>query len=587
MEGLRQDGTNILLIYDNAMSPDELTKFLPRGTGPRIIVTSNAPNWAGVAALVEIEVWPSTVGADFLISRTGRQEAERDAALSLSAALGGLPLAHEQAGAFCDRLGISLAEYLRRFEAAPGMLLDAEKDAPADYHDRLTVAKTFALAIDEAAKRHPAAESLIVYVAMLAAEPIPLYLFSDGLDRFTEPFVSSIKEDGLDEAIAVLRAFALVDRESIPDERDLTISTDCIRLHRLVRQVAAARHDAKTQTDLRWDLMRAMALAYPDQVDRDPTVWPRARRLDPIALALANEQMAFNKEAEIARSYILDQLAGYREKVLATYSGARQLYERALTISEKVLGCDHTDTAASLNNLGRILEEMSELAQARPYYERALGIIEKARGEQDETAAILNNIGGLLEAQDDRAGARKYYERALAIREKVLDPHHVNRATSLNNLGYLLLREGDLKGARPRLEGALSIIEKTLGTNTPRGASILNNLGGLLEAQGDLVGARKYYERALEIRENVLGPDHPDTAISLNNLGCLLTASDRSGAHRYLERALKIYEAKLGPSHPTTRMVAASVAIVLSRSSRFKWVRMLLEKFSLKDKEPR
>ena len=85
LERLRHDGEGILLIYDNAISPGDLDKFLPRGGGPRIIVTSNAPNWGGVAAPVEIEVWPSDVGADFLTARTGRT-AERDAASLLSEA---------------------------------------------------------------------------------------------------------------------------------------------------------------------------------------------------------------------------------------------------------------------------------------------------------------------------------------------------------------------------------------------------------------------------------------------------------------------------------------------------------------------
>jgi FixJ family two-component response regulator len=35
-----------------------------------------------------------------------------------------------------------------------------------------------------------------------------------------------------------LRSFALLDRETIADERDPEIKTDCIRLHRLVREVA-------------------------------------------------------------------------------------------------------------------------------------------------------------------------------------------------------------------------------------------------------------------------------------------------------------------------------------------------------------
>ena len=120
-------------------------------------------------------------------------------------------------------------------------MLDAEKDAPAEYHDRLTVAKTFALAIDEAAKLHPAAEPLIVHAALLAPEPIPVFLFSEGREKFGEPLASQLADDGLDEALAALRAFALVDRETIADERDPAITTETIRLHRLVRTVAAWR----------------------------------------------------------------------------------------------------------------------------------------------------------------------------------------------------------------------------------------------------------------------------------------------------------------------------------------------------------
>ena len=73
-----------------------------------------------------------------------------------------------------------LPEYRRRFDAAPARLLDDARHAPAEYHDGRTVAKTFALAIDEAAKLHPAAEPLIAHAAVLAAEPIPLFLFSEG-----------------------------------------------------------------------------------------------------------------------------------------------------------------------------------------------------------------------------------------------------------------------------------------------------------------------------------------------------------------------------------------------------------------------
>jgi hypothetical protein len=146
------------------------------------LVTSNAHAWRGIAEPIEIRPWPKEVGADYLINRTGRA-AERADAETLSDALGGLALALEQAAAYCERLEISLAEYRKRFEATPGRLLDDTRDAPVEYHDRLTVAKAFALAIDEAAKQHPAAEPLIARAALLAADPIPLFLFSRLLGR--------------------------------------------------------------------------------------------------------------------------------------------------------------------------------------------------------------------------------------------------------------------------------------------------------------------------------------------------------------------------------------------------------------------
>jgi hypothetical protein len=70
------------------------------------------------------------IGAKYLTDRT-RRESEWDAAEALSEALGGLPLAHEQAAAYCERLHIPFAEYSRRFEAMPARLLDDARHAPS------------------------------------------------------------------------------------------------------------------------------------------------------------------------------------------------------------------------------------------------------------------------------------------------------------------------------------------------------------------------------------------------------------------------------------------------------------------------
>ncbi|HMK78956.1 MAG TPA: tetratricopeptide repeat protein [Xanthobacteraceae bacterium] len=551
MERLRHEGEGVLLIYDNAIDAASLAPYLPRGGAARVLVTSNAPTWRGVAEPVEIRLWPKEIGADYLIARTGRA-GERSAAEALSDSLGGLPLAHEQAAAYCERLAISLDEYRKRFAAAPARLLDAARDAPADYHDRLTVAKTFALAIDEAAKLHPAAEPLIVHAALLAPEPIPLFLFAEAREKFGEPLASALADDGLDEAVAALRAFALVDRETIVDEREPAVTTDCIRLHRLVRQIAAMRREPEACDGIRRALIDAMAVVFPVR-ENDPQTWPRARRLDVLALELVEgDPIATGSEADAA--HLLDRAGAYRESALAAYAQARPLLERALAIREKVLGPENPDTAASLNNLAYLLQAQGDLAAARPRYERALAINEMVLGpEHPDTAANLDNLAQLLQAQGDFAGARPLFERALTIREKVPGPEHPDTATSLHSLACLLQAQGNLAGARPLLERALAIYEKALGTEHPHTAICLSNLASLLGDQGDLASARPLFERALANFEKVLGPEHPHTATSLHRLAQLLQAQgDLAGARPLYERGLAIYEKVLGPEHPHT-----------------------------------
>ncbi|MCF4130249.1 tetratricopeptide repeat protein, partial [Methylobacterium sp. SyP6R] len=81
---------------------------------------------------------------------------------------------------------------------------------------------------------------------------------------------------------------------------------------------------------------------------------------------------------------------------------------------------DHPATATSLTNLASLLYAKSDLAGARPLLERALAITERVLGpDHPATATSLNNLAGLLWAQDDLAGARPLYERASIIRDKI------------------------------------------------------------------------------------------------------------------------------------------------------------------------
>jgi tetratricopeptide (TPR) repeat protein len=579
MERLRHEGEGVLLIFDNATDADAVKPYLPRGGTARVLVTSNAPAWRGVAEPVEIRVWPKETGAEYLLARTGR-EREREAAEELSEALGGLPLAHEQAAAYCERLEIPLAEYHRRFAATPVEMLDTERDAPAEYYDKLTVAKTFALAIEEAGKLHPAAEPLLVHAALLTAERSPLFLFAEAREKFGEPLSSGLAGDGLDEAVAALRIFALVDREMIVDERDPAVGTDTIRLHRLVREIAAARCVGETRGETRRVLLDGLASVYPEGVFVNPKTWPRARRLDAPAFGMVVADGELPTGTEMLASCLLNQLAASRLKALGAYSEARPLYERALTISERALGREHPDIVVSVNNLGELRQAQGDLAAARRLYERALTINEKSRGpEHPLTATSANNLGAVLRAQGDFTAARPLFERTLEIRQKILGVEHPDTATSMNNLAGLQWDEGNLDHARPLLEGALAIREKVLGPEHPDTAGSLNNLAGVLREQRELEIAQQRADRALAIREKILGADHPATAQCHNTLALiLLDKGNCAAAQRHFQRALAIQEKTLGCEHLDLAATLNNLGCLLRASGDLRQAKLLLRR---------
>ena len=397
------------------------------------------------------------------------------AAEALSEALGGLPLAHELAAAYCERLDISLAEYRKRFEAAPGRLLDAERDAPAEYHDRLH-RREDVCAGDRRGGETASSGRAVDRVCRncLRRNRSHCSLFSAAREQFVEPLASALAGDGLDEAVAALRAFALLDREIIIDERDPIITTDCIRLHRLVRQVAQARRDAGDDEMERHTLIEAMAAVYPEHTWDDPRSWPRARRLDALSVALVDGNAMLPKGAEKSAADLLMGAAAYRWQALAAYAQAQPLYEHALEIRKDALGPEHPDTAVTLYNLAFLLKAKGDLTGARALCDRAVVISEQGLGgEHLDVATSLMYFATLLAAMDDLTRARALFERVLAIREKVLGSEHLKTVTSFCDLGYVF------------------------------------------QKQGEFAEAQKLFERALAICERLFGPEHPDTAYSV------------------------------------------------------------------------
>ena len=209
-----------LIILDNVAAPDAIAEILPEGAGGHVLVTSRAhADWRALRAEpLALDVWERPESVAFLGARTGLVDAV--ALDQVSAALGDLPLALEQAAAYISTKAISLKGYLQRLqERAPELLAT---DGPPSYGHNVATVWTMAFA---QIARQPVADDLLGVCAWLAPERIPREL----LEVWARWRAVAPRE--VDEAIELLLTYAVL----------TPTADDAFGMHRLVQHVARAQ----------------------------------------------------------------------------------------------------------------------------------------------------------------------------------------------------------------------------------------------------------------------------------------------------------------------------------------------------------
>jgi tetratricopeptide (TPR) repeat protein len=597
-----------LLVFDNAQGLRDVSNYLPQGTTGHVIITSRNPNWRGEVSSLPVELPERKEAVDFLLKRTRSTKAtDRRAASKLAKALGDLPLALEQAGAYIEETACSIADYLALFQQHSLELLGRY---PRTGNDKETVATTWRVSFEQVKRESPEAQDLLSLCAFLAPDEIPLDdIMSKGIQHLPDSLAEAIKNPiAFREVVASLRRYSLV---KVSERRLLSV-------HRLVQAVGRTRlepEDMKT-----WAGIAVTLLSEAFQFDSKLGTWPACSSLLPHALAATEHAKALHVayeatgrlltavgkysvgRAEFAKvkkaleqALVIDKKfhgandptvaedadnLGFLLKDQGELKGAKEYFEQALDVNLKAYGSSHSKVAVSRNNLGIILKDLGDREGAKKQFERALRInLESYDPEHPEVAVNLNNLGYLLKDKGDIKRAREYFERALKINEIAYGPDHPSVATNLSNLGIIFKDLGDPERAQTYFERALKISEVSYPPNHPEIATNLNNLGYLMKDKGDVDRAREYFERVLGINETVYGIDHPNVASTLSNLGYLCKAGgDLEGARAYFERALAIDRAAYGPNRPEVAMILNQLGSVVQLQGDLKQARALYKR---------
>jgi hypothetical protein len=535
-----------LLVFDNAPDRGSVARFVPPAGRGRVLITSRNQIWPPCQSL-DVPVLDPQVAAEFLVGRTG--DADRRAALELAGELGGLPLALEQAAAYVQASGESLAGYLSSFRQRRAELLG--RGEPTGYGQ--TVATTWRLAFEELQQAAPGAAGLLRLVAFYAPEAIPLRLLLQPrplisrLGEEVEPVIAPLLEDSLaaGDAIAALRRYSLV----------TVAAGGSLSVHRLVQAVTTDQMPAELAIQWQQAATALVEDAIPADTD-PPETWPVCAVLLPHAqavLADGSDGMA--------------RIANYLGSS-GSYAAARALWRRVLVARERVLGPEHRDTLMTRHQLARRTGPAGDPATARDLFAALLPVREQVLGpEHPDTLKTRHQLARWTGEAGDAATARDLFAALLPVREQVLGPEHPDTVTTRHQLARWTGEAGDPATARDLFAALLPVRERVSGPEHTDTLAARSNLARWSGEAGDPATAQDLLAVLLPVLEQVLGPDHPQTLAARQNFADWTgEAGDAATARDLFAALLPVRERVSGPNHPDALRARRQLARWTSRT---------------------
>ncbi|WP_084010609.1 FxSxx-COOH system tetratricopeptide repeat protein [Pseudofrankia sp. DC12] len=547
-----------LLVLDNVGAPADLFGVLraAAGSGGHVLVTSRDHRWSGLARTVAVDVLPS-VDAVALLRSHVEQIGDEDAG-RIVAALGNLPLAVEQAGAFLAATSMASGEYAGLLATELRRLM--VRGAPGGIRP---VAATWTVILHELGD--PAVVMLARLLAQFGPEPIPLDLVGPHVAGMLPAPLDDVAADRIAWADTVGRvlALALVGRTEAPG---------AVVMHRLVARVLRDDTPVELQPLLRTVSRRLVARGHP-QVRDQPEAWPRYALLHAHALAVGlvedNDADSHDMITWLVR-YLRDR---------GDYPSSRALGERALARSQVVLGEDHLSTIAATHELARVVRDQGDYATARTMFEDVLARRRRILGEDHpETIAAAHAVGFVVRDQGDYATARTMFEDVLTRSRRTLGEDHLSTVATEHELARVVRDQGDYATARTMFEDILTRRRRILGEDHLSTIAAAHAVGFVVRDQGDYATARTMFEDVLTRSGRILGEDHPSTIAAAHELaGVVWEQCDYATARTMFEDVLTRSRRLLGAAHPDTISAAQNLAGVVRDQGDYGTARTMLE----------
>ncbi|MFB8026379.1 MULTISPECIES: FxSxx-COOH system tetratricopeptide repeat protein [unclassified Streptomyces] len=496
---------NWLLVFDNAEDIEVVRTYFPNGGPGKIIVTSRNREWERVATPLSVDVFDRDESIS-LLQRRARGLSSGDAD-RLAAALGDLPLAVEQAGAWHAATGMPVDEYLNLLEERRPEILDL--DPSPDYP--LPVAAVWDISLGRLSQDNPAARQLLEICACMAPEPIPLNLFRGGRNVQVTPELDPVLRDPL------LLARATRDLSKLSLVR-LDHKTSTLQMHRLMQNVIVARMDPEERTRMTRAAHLLLTTAKPG-APASPDQWPAYQAILPHVIA--------SGAVESADAWVRDLV--YDMVFFLYYWGAHESGAAQARLAWSAWRAQSGDEDLHVIRITKLLG----------FYLRLLG-------RPDE--GVVHN------------------ERALAI-SRGADIPDEELIDSMWQMAGALRHRGEFQQARELAEEAFTRASDLFGPEDPTTLSAAHDYCVTLRLNGRFASAREIDEETARQRELLYGPA---SGLTLNTLSALSSdireAGDYLGARALQESNYLTYVTHFGETNASTIRAALNLAVCRRRA---------------------
>jgi tetratricopeptide (TPR) repeat protein/cellulose biosynthesis protein BcsQ len=511
-----------LLIFDNADDPANLKDQLPENG--HVLITSRNQAWSQVAASLEIDVFTEEESIAHL-KRKVRQISDQEA-LEVSRALGLLPLAVEQAGAWLERTGIAARDYLALLEEQTAQALEL---APEGFP--VVVAKIWSLSFKRLSESSPAAIRMLQLCAFFAPEPISTkMIYSDEMARLLSAYDSTLRERQMvAKVVQELNRYALA---------KVSYGDNTMQVHRLVQAVVSAQMSPEERAEACHGVHRILRGAKPaqdgtDMPTDDPANWP-----------------------------IFEQILPHLEP-------------------SRAAACTESETRQLLTELVRYLWQRSEFSRALALGEKLSEHWLKMFGPDDQLLLHMrfqmnNALRSLGKFEDAYVRDRAVYNKQRALPD--IGPDHSHTLLTAGGLGADLTGLGRFQEALELYQETYEKQKSNFGEEHPLTLSAANNVAVALRLLGRYYDALDMDSATLNRRSDVLGDRHPLTLFSAENLGYDLRNCGRyKESVEQLRRTHASFAEVLKPDANETLRTAKSLAASLRKLGKYREAKVLME----------